>query len=165
MSTRAQDLRKEIDNLGDEPIPFWEPEPGDTLVGELVGVDTRSTAYDAAVPVLTVRTEGGGLVEVWALHKVLKGELLKHEPQPGEWLAVRRLQDSSRGYKRYRVVPDRDRPAEFNWSGVSADGGDVDPKDHAELSQEEESRKVLGTGKSSLPAWSADDDLPFSTGV
>jgi hypothetical protein len=156
MKNPATDLRRRLNELGDEPTTAWKPNPGDTLVGELVGVDLRATEYDPEVPVLTLRTETEGLMEVWAFHTVLRGELRKVEPQPGEWLAIRRLEDSDRGYKRYRVIPDRERPREFQWGKVNTDGGDVAPEDRPELFLERDKPE-----KPASPLDDADDDLPF----
>ena len=149
MGNEAQDLRRRAEEMRDEPAEAWRPKPGDVLVGELVDIDVRATEHDPAVPVLTMRTDSGELVAVWAFHTVLRSELQKVSPQPGEWLAIRRLEDSERGYKRYRVIPDRDNPRVFSWDRISPDGGDVAPEDRVKLlTQEEESRKLLGTEES-----------------
>ena len=43
MSSVAQELLERIENLGDEPTTAWKPKPGETLVGELLTIDVRST--------------------------------------------------------------------------------------------------------------------------
>ena len=113
MTAEAQDLRRRAEELRDEPAEAWIPEPGDVLVGELVDIDVRAAEHDPAVPVLTMRTDSDELVAVWAFYTVLRSELQKVSPQPGEWLGIRRLEDSEKGYRRYGVIPYRDKPREF----------------------------------------------------
>ena len=149
MTAEAQDLRRRAEELQDEPAEAWMPEPGDVLVGELVDTDERAHEYDPAVPVLTIRTDSGEPFAVWAFYTVLRSELQKVSPQPGDWLAIRRLQDSEKGYKRYRVIPDRDKPREFPWGRISTDGGDVAPEDRVKLlTPKNETRKAVATEES-----------------
>ena len=160
MADEPQDLRRRAEELEDEPAESWRPKPGDVLVGEVVDIDMRATEYDPAVPVLTVRTDTGEFIAVWAFHKVLRGELKKVSPQPGECLAIRCLEDHENGYKQYRVIPDREKPRTFSWDAVSTDGGDVAPEDRVKLlTQEEETRKLLGTEEKDPTK--PDDDLPW----
>lgn len=160
MTAEAQDLRRRAEELRDEPAEAWIPEPGDVLVGELVDIDVRAAEHDPAVPVLTMRTDSDELVAVWAFYTVLRSELQKVSPQPGEWLGIRRLEDSEKGYRRYGVIPYRDKPREFSWDRISTDGGDVAPEDRMKLlTPEKETRKAVGT-EEPLPT-EPKDDLPW----
>jgi hypothetical protein len=154
-----RDLRRRIRDMDEHPTTNWRPAPGDVLVGLLVDVDMRTTKYGPA-PVLTIRDEDSGqYVDVWALHTVLRNELVKRAPRPGEKLAIRRLEDSDNGYKRYKVLVDREA-GNFDWSQVSVDGGDVDPADRKNLELYE---KRPQRAEAPASPFEADDDsgLPF----
>ena len=139
MDKQPQDLRRRAEELSDQTAESWRPEPGDVLVGELVNIDVRATEYDPACPVLTIRMEDGGLIAVWAFYTVLRSELQKQDPQVGEWLAIRRLEDHpDRGYRRYGVIVGRDKPREFSWDRVNPNGGGVEPEDRARLLSDED---------------------------
>ena len=161
MTTEAQDLRRRAEELQDEPAEAWRPEPGDVLVGELVDTDERATEYNPAVPVLTIRTDSDELFAVWAFYTVLRSELQKVSPQVGDWLAIRRLQDSGKGYRRYRAIPDEDKkPREFPWDRISTDGGDVAPEDRVKLlTPKNETRKAVATEESN--STEPEDGLPW----
>lgn len=152
-SQERQDLRRRVEELEDEPATSWRPKPGDVLVGEVVDLDTRSTEFDPAVPVVTLHTDEGERVAVWAFHTVLRSELVKIRPELGDWLAVKRLPDSDKGYKRYRVVPQKTKARAFAWDRVSVDGGDVAPEDRDEILHEEPKgfAKELVDGEDPLP--------------
>jgi hypothetical protein len=165
MSNPAQDFRRRVNELSDEPATSWRPKPGDVLVGTLLDIDLRSTKFDESgrTPVLTIREdETGELIECWALHTVLRGELAKRRPQVGERIAVRRLTDSGQGYKRYKVLVDRDKPAAFSWDAVSTDAGDVAPEDRPKLmTQTGDVVELPAPAKPASPFDDDDSDMPF----
>jgi hypothetical protein len=160
----AKDLRSRIDELSDAPVTSWRPEPGEVLVGTLLDIDVRDTKFEARVPVLTIRNDDNGeIVECWGLHTVLRSELSKKRPQPGERLAIRRLSDSGQGYKRYKVIIDRDGPQAFDWAAVPTDAGDVAPEDRHKLIGQ--TGDVIELPARKVDPLSGDDDpddpLPF----
>jgi len=144
MRAHLQDLRARAEEYDDEPAESWRPKPGDVLVGELVEIETRSTEYDDTVPVLTLRDDNGRLHAFWAFHTVARGELAKVRPAIGDWLAIRRLADSDKGYKRYKIIPDKPKARPFDWAAMSLDGGDVAPEHRDELLKgDADGRKIL----------------------
>ena len=82
MATDAQDLRGRAEEWGDEPVEPWKSHPGDVLVGRIIEIDIRATEYDPRVPVVTVETDTGEVLAVWAFHTVLRNELKKKGKSP-----------------------------------------------------------------------------------
>ena len=106
-TTRIQELEQEAAGFHDEPAESWKPGIGDTVAGTVRSIDIRATEYDPAVPVLELERPEGGRTAVWAFHTVLRSELKRLGAQVGDEIAIRRLEDSGKGYKRYRVfTPD-----------------------------------------------------------
>jgi hypothetical protein len=152
----SEALRREIDQYTDD-IPYWDPAPGDSIVGTLIGVDLRDTRYTTGVPVLTIRADDGTLSEVWATHTVLRSELKKLSPKVGRPLAIKRLPDAEPPlkYKRYRVFLDAADQSEFSWDDVAEEGSDVPPDANVLQLREREPKPTAD------PLASGDDDLPF----
>ncbi len=133
---RKPDLREQAEAYPDEPRSSWRPEPGDVLVGVVHEIDLRATKFDPTVPVLTFEEdETGELIDVWCLHAVLRNELARKSVQLGDRVAIRRLQDSSEGYKRYKVLVDREKGQRFSWGAIPVNAGDVDPAQQSALLQ------------------------------
>jgi len=104
----------------DEPEAYWQGRPGDVVGGRVVAIDVRSTQYEPRVPVIILeQTSDGSRLAIWALHQVLRDELVRLQPRIGDEIAIRRLDDSEHGYARYRVFGSRD-DGEFDWSSVGA---------------------------------------------
>ena len=159
MPHHTQDLRSRAQSWSDEPETAWKPAPGDVLVGIIEDIDTRSTQYDPRVPVLLVRDEEtGALTAVWAFHAVLRSELARTKPQRGERIAIRRLNDTPDGVKRYRVFVDRDRADAYDWSAVTLDGSDA-PADRIRLQTGDAVRPPAPFPRAGERE--EDDDLPF----
>lgn len=88
----------------------WRPHPGDKTVGQVVSLDTRDGQY-GAYPVVTVAADDGREVAVHAFHTVLRGELARLRPEPGERIGIAYHGRGDGSYERYRVIVERDRPA------------------------------------------------------
>lgn len=158
MNSRMDQLEQSAADYRDEPAESWKPKPGDMVVGTVRAIDVRGTSYDPAVPVLELETPEGSRVAVWAFHTVLRNELKRLAVQVGDEVAIRRLEDSAKGYKRYRVFTPDEQVNEFSWDSVSTDGGDVDPDDQEEvLAPPGETH----ADEDDEPISEADDDLPF----
>jgi len=127
----------------------WIPdEPGDTIEGEFVRLDRGTTEYGAAA-IAVIRTDDGSERAVWLLHAVLKQELGRVRPEPGERLAIRfdGRKTSTRGhsYAAYSVAVDREESAP-SWEDI-----DDEPVPRG--------GEAAAVGASSNGQ--ADDDLPF----
>jgi hypothetical protein len=161
MQNHAQDFRREIEQYTDD-IPYWDPAPGDSIVGTLIGVDMRTTKFSSDVPVLTIRADDGTLTEVWATHTVLRGELKKLKPKVGRPLALKRLADAEPPlkYRRYKVFLDAaDQPA-FSWDAVSDDGSDT-PAGDTVATQVVDFYKKVSQQPPSNPLEPEADGMPF----
>ena len=81
----------------------WKPNPGDTLIGVVVDIDSRTTEY-GTYPIVTIRDDDGAEFAVHAFHTVLRNEFAKRPPRLGERLGIKYLGKSDRGYEGYRVA-------------------------------------------------------------
>jgi hypothetical protein len=121
----------------DESADAWRPEPGDKLIGTVVGFDQRTSSYDdTPYPVVTVDIEDGstekrqpiapGTEKAWhAYHTVPRNELSKLRPQVGERLGVAYYGKGPKSYERYRVIVDRPK-AQINWDAIPSGDQAVD---------------------------------------
>jgi hypothetical protein len=112
----------------------WRPAKGDTLVGEVVDIDDRSTDYGEPYKVVTVRTDEGAEFAVHAFHTVLRREMKKRAPQIGDKIGIAYHGQSEpakaglSGAHLYKVVVDRDeRPPAVDWESTPATGDDFVP--------------------------------------
>jgi hypothetical protein len=135
----------------------WRPDPGDKLSGEVVELSARA-GYDGELyPIVTIRQRDGIELAVHAFHAVLRNELAKLAPQPGQRIAIR--YDGQKGgddgrsrYHSYRVATDR-VPA-FRWGAFSEDAGAGAQSAEADVIPDT-------TGLSEQLTQDADDDIPF----
>ncbi len=124
----GRDLRKELEAFTDEPAEPWAPEPGDIVEGEFERLDRGSTQY-GNYDILILRENRGSVRAVWLMHAVLKGEFARLQPTPGDCVAIKRLADSGKGYRRYRMVVERrgnrsaERPGDAASDGRVVDQG------------------------------------------
>lgn len=148
MSSKRQDLLDELDRLEKEEA--WIPDVGDTLVGQVKWVDTRTSQHDPECPVIGILDANDKLWTLWGYGTALKARLLKEKPQRGDWVAIRRLEDkvSKRNglpYSNWAFTVDRPKEEKaFDWDGVSPEGGDV-PVDEVEVlpSPADQAKKLL----------------------
>ncbi len=75
----------------------WRPGPGDVLRGHMVTVEARTTEY-GTYPAVYVELEDGTLAVAHAFHTVLKEELKRVKPNPGDYIEMVYLgqQDSAK---------------------------------------------------------------------
>jgi hypothetical protein len=108
-----RDLRKELSDWDGYP-EAWRPEPGEILVGFVVGYDEGPTSYGPVRTVIIAREEDGQKVTVWLSSTVLLDLFQKQKPRPGERVGVRYLgRDKAKGYHKYHLVIDRPEPVEL----------------------------------------------------
>lgn len=105
------------DRLNADYAPAWRPDPGDRVVGEVVGITERQGEYEP-YPIVTVRRDDGKEFAIHAFHTVLAGELARLQPKLGDRIAVkytgRKEGRSGTSYHAYRAVKDGDESA-FSW--------------------------------------------------
>ena len=152
-ASSIQQIEREASDYDDQPAEPWKPSVGDSVAGTIRLIDSRSTEFDPAVPVIELETAAGSRIAVWAFHTVLRSELKRLGAQVGDEIAIRRLEDSGKGYKRYRVFTPKEQAREFSWDTVSVDGGDVAPVDQEGL--------LRGNSGSDRPISEPDDDLGY----
>jgi hypothetical protein len=93
----------------DREVKVWLPEPGDQIIGQVVGVTTAESDY-GEYPLVELDTPDGAMVQVHCFHAILKSEIERRAPADGDRLAIRYLgrdvpkKGQSEGMARYRVV-------------------------------------------------------------
>ena len=121
----ARDLRKELEMIGDEPSNTWHPEVGDVIVGRLVTYDQGSTKFGECRIAVLQEEPADGLCEVWLGHAVLKNEFERQQPRVGERVGIKRLADSDKGYKRYKLLIDREELQKSESDSTDATGEEI----------------------------------------
>jgi len=110
-------LRAQLDRESEPHPTAWKPEPGDELYGTFEGWTSGTTSRNETHPIALVRELEGERLAIWCFYAVLRDEMKKAEPKPGELIAIKRLPDreSKEGvkYRHYRVVMDRDQAEPF----------------------------------------------------
>jgi hypothetical protein len=104
------------------PPESWIPTAeGDSIVGEFVRLDEGPTVRGQA-HIMVIKTEDGLERSVWLLHTVLRNELARQRPQPGELVLIKYVgkKENTAGqhYGAYRVVVDREQRVP-DWDAVT----------------------------------------------
>jgi hypothetical protein len=97
-----------------EPDP-WDPSPGDKVAGEVVAVTEYDDKFNpgATYPVVDLLVDPETLtgVRLYGSRTVLRNELRRLDPQPGDWLGVKYLgRIAGNDYDSYKVAMERRRP-------------------------------------------------------
>jgi len=99
---------------------------GDTIVGEFIRLERGMTVRGPAW-IVVLKTEDGHERSAWLLHTVLRNELARQRPEPGELVLIRyegkKEGSAGQAYEGYRVLVDRDQ-AVPDWDAVAATSGD-----------------------------------------
>lgn len=94
-----------LDRLNRPPAEPWKPKPGDTLVGKVVELDTRTGDEYADYPIVTVQTDDGRDLAWHAFHAVAKAELARRRPVVGDVIGVKALgRPAGKSYENYKIV-------------------------------------------------------------
>lgn len=141
--------------------PAWRPDKEDAavLIGEVVEISKRETEY-GVYPIVTVRQEDGTEKAIHALHSVLKNELIRQRPQPGEKIGVRyngfvaTPDGKFKGYESYTVKIEREAK-EFDWSRI----GVAEDDDFLEGVKTEP--ETTPTPDMTTPTDAGEDSIPF----
>jgi hypothetical protein len=112
----------------DEGYPqSWRPEKDDgdspnPLIGTFVEMTSATTAYGPCW-VMVVELDDKTRRSVWLIHTVLRNELSRVRPEPGERIGVKYLGkqgEGATGYIGYRVKVDRPQGKAFDWDKMGA---------------------------------------------
>ena len=131
----------------------WRPdkEDPDILIGKVVSIEQGTSEYEP-YPLVVIEQDDGEEKAVHGFHTVLKNELIRQRPQPGERIGIKYLgeQPTKPGSKfksfiGYRVKVDRAQ-AEFDWSKVGVVEPDPEPAPQVEVT---------------VPADAGEDSIPF----
>lgn len=98
------------DRLNRNTTP-WKPEPGDIVTGRVVDIEMFDGKF-GTYPLLMLETDDGDEIAVHAFHTVLKSELARKRPQPGDLIGIKFQGDpEGRGYQAYKVRLERKTPS------------------------------------------------------
>ena len=141
---------RSIDDRLDSFAEAWKPEPGDKLIGTVVDLDERDSAYgDEPYPIVTVQDDDGNELAFHAFHTVARNELAKQRPAIGDRIGIAyHGKKNGKNYESYRVIVDRpdSEPKTIDWDKhVTADD---EPEQDGEPEDDETPK-------------SASDDIPF----
>ena len=151
------------DTIDQEFPAAWRPDQKDSgdpnpIIGEFVEMQTANTDYGATY-VMVLRLEDGSEKAVWLLHTVLKNELARVKPKPGETVGIKYLgkQKTAEGskfdsYIGYRVKVDRPQGEAFDWAKL---GAEPETEEFQTEPPETASEPVT------VPVGAGDDGIPF----
>jgi hypothetical protein len=107
----------------DQELPeSWIPSTEEpTIVGTFIRLEQGPTVRSLAW-IAVLKTEDGRERSVWLLHTVLRNELARQRPEPGELVLIKYegKKESSAGqpYESYRVLVDREQSVP-DWDAVA----------------------------------------------
>ena len=79
----------ELEERLDDIAEAWKPEEGDKLVGTVQSVEMFDGKF-GPYPLLVIESGDSREVAVHAFHTVLKSELSRKQPQPGDRIGLKR---------------------------------------------------------------------------
>jgi hypothetical protein len=83
-------LRQAMEDDDGSPPEMWDPEPGESLIAELLRYEERSTKVGPCRVAVVREADGEGqLWSVWLSRSVLKNEFEKQSPRPGDMLGLK----------------------------------------------------------------------------
>jgi hypothetical protein len=105
----VQSMLDELNGSGKGPPPLWRwTQAGDYVAGTLVKAQMKDTPMRELRQLLSLRQSDGSLINVFVLHKVLREELAKVNPNIGDDLLIRyngeRRSAKGREFHHYSVV-------------------------------------------------------------
>lgn len=105
-----RDLHRALDEAPEDDARTWKAEIGDEIVGDIVQRDQVANKFKPDLPSerLIVHTDDDEHFTIYCHHIVLLTKVQKLNPQVGDRIAIRRLDDDpDKKYARYKVVVDR----------------------------------------------------------
>lgn len=91
LNTEWDDLESELDAT----VARWRPEPGDRLLGDVIGI-TYTDGKHGTYATVRVRERSGDIAEVVASHTTLRNKLTELKVQAGDKLGVKYLGEVSK---------------------------------------------------------------------
>ena len=82
-------MRQEMDEDDGSMPEFWDPEPGEQLIGELVRYVDAQTKMGPCKVAVVRDIDGDDLVSVWLTRNVLKNEFEKQAPRAGDTVGLK----------------------------------------------------------------------------
>ena len=82
-------LRQEMEDDDGSPPEMWDPEPGESLIAELLRYEERSTKVGPCRVAVVREAATDELYSVWLSRSVLKNEFDKQSPRPGDMLGLK----------------------------------------------------------------------------
>jgi hypothetical protein len=99
----------EMESEGRAEMETWSPQPGETLVGRIVGYISRVTKRGPARLAVVEREDGSGRIQVWITAIVLKSAFEEQKPRAGDRVGIRyNGRHETKSYHLYSLVVDRD---------------------------------------------------------
>lgn len=100
------------DRLALPEAEAWRPEPGDQVVGIVLGTEERTGDYGPYPVVIIEEGEDGGgdLVAVHCFHSVLRNEVEANDLQAGDRIGIAyrgKRQGGKAEYENYRVIVEK----------------------------------------------------------
>jgi hypothetical protein len=132
----------------------WKPEEGAKLIGTVVETDERESKH-GNYPLVVVETDDGDEIAVHCFHTVLKNEVERKRPEPGDLIGIVYRGLSAKGYESYKVVLERGKEKQGR---VGVDEVVVGPPVGEEREFAGPDEKVPGPSDEDEPA---DADVPF----
>jgi hypothetical protein len=82
-------LRRDMDEDDGSAPDMWDPEPGESLIAELVRYEDRTTKVGPCRVAVVREADSDELYSVWLSRSVLKNEFEKQSPRPGDMLGLK----------------------------------------------------------------------------
>ncbi len=105
-----RNLREELDAPSADSVERWDPIPGDSIVGAVVGFENRNRKYGPCRVVIVQDENDGTHRAVWLQHKILRELFDAEGPRRGDRLGIKRLADGkgkNGPFARYHLVIER----------------------------------------------------------
>jgi len=104
------------------PPPSWKPHPGDTLRGTFIRWETVTGNLERQHKIAIVEDRAGVRHSIWCSPIVLRAEMKRARPQPGDAITIQRRADKDTGkpnpLKIFRVTvrSGSGSPARADWT-------------------------------------------------
>jgi hypothetical protein len=82
-------LRRDMEDDDGSPPDMWDPEPGESLIAELLRYEERTTKVGPCRVAVVREADSDELYSVWLSRSVLKNEFDKQSPRPGDMLGLK----------------------------------------------------------------------------
>lgn len=82
MTNAVTELEEYFARMQQAKAPAWRPDPGTTIVGEVIGLSMRTGDY-GPYPVITYEVDGGLVINIHAFHTMLRERLAELQTDIG----------------------------------------------------------------------------------